>query len=77
MVDNTSNNRVSQEDLDWLIDNAQVDEATLSGKTLVASYEFLQLGGWTVRGEGSVIDPANFDREKGRKRAKEEVTALR
>jgi hypothetical protein len=69
----TENNRVSQEDLDWLMSTAKVDEATLSGKTLVASYEFPQLGGWTIRGEGSVIDPANFDIKIGRQRAKEEV----
>jgi hypothetical protein len=73
MTNNTSNNQVSQEDLDWLMSTAQVDEATLSEKTLVASYEFPQLGGWTIRGEGSVIDKANFDIEKGRQRAKEEV----
>ncbi len=69
----TDNNRVSQEDLDWLMNTAQVDEATLSGKTLVVSYEFPQLGGWTIRGEGSVIDPANFDIEVGRQYARQEV----
>ena len=74
MTNESSNaNRVSQEDLDWLMDSAVVDEKTLSEKTLVASYVFPQLGGWSVRGEGSVIDPANFDIEVGRKRAKEEA----
>lgn len=66
-------NPVSQEDLDWLMETASTEEAVLFGKTLVVAYEFPQLGGWTIRGEGSVVDKANFDIDLGRKRAREEV----
>jgi hypothetical protein len=66
-------NCVSQEDLDILMSTANVEQAVLFGKTLVVAYEFPQLGGWTIRGEGSVIDKAKFNMELGRKRAKEEI----
>lgn len=68
-----SANRVTQEEIDYLMNTAQTEEAIFFGKTLVVTYQFPALGGWTVRGEGSVVDPANFDIELGRKFAKEDA----
>lgn len=68
-------NRVTQEEIDYLMNNAQTEEAILFGKTLVVAYQFPQLGGWTIRGEGSVVDPAKFNLELGRKYAKEDAAS--
>lgn len=72
-MNNSPKNRVTQEEIDELLNSANTEEATLFGKTLVVAYEFPQLGGWTIRGEGSVVDPSKFDLELGRKYAREEV----
>jgi hypothetical protein len=67
------NDRVSPEVLNWLMETAEKEEAILFGKTLVVAYNFPQLGGWTIRGEGSVINPVNFDIELGRESAAKKV----
>ena len=68
-----SNNRVTQEEIDYLINSAQTEEAILFGVTLVVAYQFPSLGNWTIRGEGSVVDPAEFDIELGREFARKDV----
>jgi hypothetical protein len=65
--------KVTQEEVTALLNSADIEEAVLFGATLVVAYQFPSLGGWTVRGEGSVVDPNNFDIETGRKYAREQV----
>jgi hypothetical protein len=67
------NDRVSQADLDLLMESAEKEEAILFGKTLVVSYRFPTLAGWTILGEGSVINPANFNIELGRESAVKKI----
>ena len=62
-----SNNRVTQEQIDALLDSANTEEAILHGKVLVVDYQLPSRSGFTVTGRGAVVDPANFDLEIGRK----------
>ena len=62
-----NNNRVTQEQIETLLDAANTEEATLHGKVLVVDYQLPTRGGFTITGRGAVIDPANFDLEIGRK----------
>ncbi len=62
-----ANNRVTQEEIDQLLDSANTEEAILHGKVLVVDYQLPSRGGFTITGRGAVIDPANFSLEIGRK----------
>lgn len=64
-------NRVTYETIAALLDNAETQELVFHGKTLVVSYQ-LECG-FTLRGEGSVVDPANFNIEIGRQVARQNV----
>lgn len=61
-----NNNRVTQEQIDALLDSAHTEEAILHGKVLVVDYQLPTRAGFTVTGRAAVIDPANFDLEVGR-----------
>lgn len=64
-------NRVTQEEIDSLLNSAQTQEHVFWGKELVVSY--LLPSGFTVTGRGACIDPANFNLEIGRKVAREDA----
>jgi hypothetical protein len=68
-----NDNRVTQEEIDALLDSAETEEHTFWGKELVVSYRFPSRGGFTVSGRAPCVDPANFDLEIGRKVAREKV----
>lgn len=64
-------NRVTQEQIDALLDSAETQEHTFWDKELVVSYRLES--GFTVTGRGACVDPANFDIEIGRKVAREDA----
>ncbi|MHC5939245.1 Gp49 family protein [Nostoc sp.] len=64
-------NKITQEQIDTLLDNAQSQEAIFWDKELVVSYKLES--GFTVTGHGACVDPANFDIEIGRKYAREDA----
>lgn len=64
-------NRVTQAEIDALLDAAVVEEHVFHGKELVASYRLEN--GFTVTGRGACVDPANFDLEIGRRVAREDA----
>ena len=64
-------NRVTQAQIDELIESSETQEHTFWGKELVVSYRLPS--GFTVLGRGACVDPANFDLEIGRKIARESV----
>jgi Phage protein (N4 Gp49/phage Sf6 gene 66) family len=66
-------NRVTQEDIDALLDSANTEEATLHGKVLVVDYQLPTRGGFTITGRGAVVEPANFSLEIGRRVAREDA----
>lgn len=66
-------NRVTQEQIDRLLDNAETEEHVFYGKELVVSYRLVDRGGFTISGRGAVVDPKNFDLEIGRKVAREQA----
>lgn len=66
-----NSNRVTQEDIDTLLNASETQEHVFWDKELVVSYRLPS--GFTVTGRGAVIDPANFDLEIGRKVAREDA----
>jgi hypothetical protein len=64
-------NRVTQDQINALLDSAHTEEAILHGKVLVVDYQFPSRAGFAITGRGAVIDPANFDIEIGRKVCRE------
>jgi len=64
-------NRVTYEQIRNLLDTATTEETVLHSKCLVVSYKLAC--GFTIRGEGSCVDPANFDLEIGRKVARQDA----
>lgn len=66
-----NDNRVTQEQIDELLNSAETQEHVFWGKELVVSYRLPS--GFTVTGRGACVDPANFDREIGRNVARSQV----
>lgn len=64
-------NRVTQEQIDLLLDNAQTQEHIFWDKELIVSYKLES--GFTVAGRGACVDPANFDLEIGRRVARDDA----
>lgn len=64
-------NKITQEEIDNLLDAAVVQEHVFHDKELVVSY--LLPSGFTVSGRGACIDPANFDIEIGRQVARSQA----
>ena len=63
--------RVTQAQIDRLLDSAETEEYTFHGKQHVVSYKFPS--GFAIVGVGSCVNPACFDIELGRKYAREQV----
>jgi hypothetical protein len=66
-----SQNRVTQEEIDALLDASEVQEHVFWEKELCVSYRLPC--GFTVLGRGACIDPVNFDIEIGRRVAREDA----
>ena len=66
--------KVTQEDIDALLDSAEVEEHTFHGKELVVSYRLTRRGGFTVSGRGAVVDPTLFDINVGRQVARQDAS---
>ena len=66
-----SQNKITQEQIDALLNSADTQEAIFWDKELVVSYRLPC--GFTVIGRGACVDPANFDIEIGRKVAREDA----
>ncbi|MEH2138570.1 Gp49 family protein [Nostoc sp.] len=64
-------NKITQEQIDTLLDNAQTQEHVFWDKELLVSYRLES--GFTVTGRGACVDPANFDLEIGRRVAREDA----
>jgi hypothetical protein len=62
-----ANNRVTQAEIDQLLDSADTEQAILHGRMLVVDYQLPSRGGFAVTGRAAVVDPANFNLEIGRK----------
>ena len=66
-------NRVTQEQIDNLLDAAETQEHIFWEKELLVSYRLKS--GFTVSGRAACIDPANFDINIGRKVARENAAS--
>lgn len=66
-------NTVTQAQIEKLLDSADIEEAILHGKVLIADDSFPSRGGFTITGRAACVDPANFDLEIGRKVARADV----
>lgn len=64
-------NKITKEQIEILLDNAQTQEAVFWDKELVVSYKLES--GFTVLGRGACVDPNNFDLDLGRKIAREDA----
>ena len=64
-------NKVTAEQINALLDAADIQEHIFWGKDLVVSYRLPT--GFTVLGRGVCVDPENFDIEVGRQVARENV----
>ena len=64
-------NKVTQEQINHLLDNAPTQEHVFWEKELVVSY--LLPSGFTVTGRAPCVDPKNFDIEIGRRVAREKA----
>ena len=64
-------NRVTQEEITALLDNAETQEHIFWDKELVISYKLAS--GFTIAGRAALVDPANFDLEIGRQRARRDA----
>lgn len=64
-------NKITQEQINGLLDSSETQEHTFRGKELVVSYKLPN--GFTICGRGACVDPANFDVEIGRKVAREDA----
>lgn len=65
-----NNNRVTVEQINELLDTAEIQEHTFFGKDHIVVYR-LKKSGFTIVGRGACVDPANFDINIGRKVARE------
>jgi hypothetical protein len=68
-----NNNRVTPQEIEDLLSNAQTEEHIFWNKELAVSYKLAS--GFTIAGRGACIDPANFDLEIGRKVAREDAAS--
>lgn len=64
--------KVTQTQIDYLLDSAQTQEHIFWDKELVISY--LLHNGFTILGRGACVDPRNFDLEIGRKVARQDAS---
>lgn len=65
-------NKITKEQLETLIDAADVEEHLFhGGKSMVLSYQLES--GFTIDGRAAVVDLANFDIEIGRQVAREDA----
>jgi hypothetical protein len=67
-----NSNRVTQEEIDALVDASDVQEHVFWDKELLVSYRLPC--GFTVTGRAACIDPANFDLEIGRRVARQDAS---
>lgn len=63
--------RVTQDEVDRLLDSAEVQEHIFFGKELNVCYQLPNK--FTITGRGAVVDPTRFDLEIGRKVAREDA----
>lgn len=70
-MNNNCNNRVTQEQIDKLLDEAEVQKAVFWDKELNISYKLKC--GFTVTGRAACVDPANYDEVIGEKYAREDA----
>jgi hypothetical protein len=63
--------KVTQEQIDALFDQAEQQEYVFFGKNYVLCVQLSN--GFTVTGEGSCVDPANFNLEIGRRIATQKI----
>jgi Phage protein (N4 Gp49/phage Sf6 gene 66) family len=66
-----SNHRVTQEEIDALLDASETQEHTFWEKELIVSYRLPC--GFTVSGHAACVDPANFDLKIGQAIAREDA----
>lgn len=63
--------KVSQEQIDELLNNAETQEHIFWDKELAVSYKLKN--GFTISGRGACVDPANFNIDIGRQVAREDA----
>ena len=64
-------NKITKEQIENLLDSAEIDEHVFWNKDLVVSYKLPC--GFSIIGRGACVDPANFDLEIGRNVARQQV----
>jgi len=64
-------NTITEDKINQLLDEADLEETVFWGKELVISYRLRS--GFTVLGRAACVDPANFSFEIGRKYAREDA----
>jgi len=67
----SSQNKITQEQIDALLDSADTQEVIFWDKDLIVSYRLPC--GFSIIGRGVCVDPANFDIEIGRKVARDDA----
>ncbi|NEO43295.1 MAG: hypothetical protein F6K53_20110 [Moorea sp. SIO4A1] len=65
--------KITQEYIDKILDDSDVEYFEAFGKTVVAVYR-LRKNGHVLVGVGACVTPANFDVEIGKKVAREDVS---
>ena len=63
--------KVSQEQIDELLNNAETQEHIFWDRELVVSYKLKN--GFIISGRGACVDPANFNIDIGRQVAREDA----
>jgi hypothetical protein len=66
-----SNNKVTQSQINKILDDAETQETIFWEKEVVVSYRLYN--GFTIIGRGACVDPANFNIEIGKKVAREQA----
>lgn len=66
-----SKNTVTQEQIDFLLDNSVVEIETIFGKTTVVSYQLPN--GFVIVEASSCVDAANYDEELGAEICKKRI----
>jgi Phage protein (N4 Gp49/phage Sf6 gene 66) family len=64
-------NKITEEHINELVENAEVVYTTAFGKSLIATFKFES--GWVETVDASCVDPANFDIEVGKKIVMERI----
>lgn len=67
----TTNNKVTIDQINSILDNAETQETVFWDREVVVSYKLYN--GFTIIGRGACVDPANFNIDIGRQVARKQA----